>query len=78
MQQAGTHERHHLVWRLCVIAAIALSALAFSPFILAPGVAEPSLAGVPWTLWTSILIAFALIVVTAVGAWTHPARDDDE
>lgn len=67
--------RKNTLWRLCCGIAILLSALAFSPLVLTPGVSAPELLGVPRTLWLGILIAFALVLLTAIGGVVHPAND---
>lgn len=66
-----------VLWRICCGIVIALSALAFSPLVLAPGTHMPELFGVPRTLWLGILIAFALVVMTLIGGIVHPANDTE-
>ena len=69
--------RKAALWKLCCGVVIALSALAFSPIVLVPGVHTPELFGVPRTLWLGILIAFALVGITLIGGVVHPANDSD-
>lgn len=59
-------------WPACVVAAGLLLALAYSPWVLAPGVTEPWLWGLPRTLWSGLMIAFGIVVVTAIGVWVYP------
>lgn len=64
-----------VLWKLCCGVVIALSVLAFSPFVLAPGHHAPELFGIPRTLWLGILLAFALVAMTLIGGIVHPAND---
>ena len=69
--------RKSVLWNWCCGIVIALSALAFSPFVLAPGEHTPELFGIPRTLWLEILIAFALLAMTVIGGMVHPANNSD-
>ncbi len=53
----------------CGAVTAALAGLAFSPWALAPGQSEPTLAGVPWALWVGIVISSCITVCVAVAAW---------
>ena len=53
-------------WKLCVIAFLSLSTLAFSPLVIEPKKLTPTLFGLPYTLWSGILVAVALLFVTFV------------
>ena len=61
-----------LYWRCCYGAMIGLSVLVFTPLVTPPGTHEPSLGGVPYTLWTGILVAAVLVVLTFVATRVYP------
>lgn len=65
-------------WRLCCAAAVLLSVLALSPLVIPPGEAGPMLAGIPRTLWMGFLVNVALVVLTLVGSFVHPAMNTEE
>lgn len=64
------------LWQLCCASAILLTILAFSPLVIPPGKYHPMLAGMPYTLWTGILVTVLLVVVTFLGTLVHPGQED--
>ncbi len=66
------------VWGLCCAGVLILVALCFSPLVLSQGIYEPMFMGVPWTLWTSILIAVAVVILNLIGAFVHPGCEETE
>ena len=71
------HRRRRIyAWRACIIAAAGLTIVTFSPLVLSPDVIEPTLFGLPRTLWTGLLVAAGFLIATIVGAAIHPGRDD--
>lgn len=67
-----------LYWKICVALAIMLTGLTFTPLIIPVGVYQPELFGVPYTLWTSVLITVFLVLLTYLGSHVHPGRNSDE
>ena len=70
-----------LYWRLCCLVFVALSILSFTPLVIPPGITEPLFGNLPRTLWTGILIAFAMLILTLVGVFVHPdgaPRSEDD
>jgi len=65
------------LWRICVGAVILVIAVTFSPLIIQPGKINPSVLGMPFTLWTSILTTIALVVLTYLGGRVSP-NDEEE
>jgi hypothetical protein len=59
------------LWRITFAAAVFLIIITFTPLIIAPGKIEPKLFSMPYTLWTSILITIALVVLTYIGGRVH-------
>ena len=64
-------------WRAAVVAATLLSAVTFTPLVTPEGVSDPELFGLPRTLWTGLIVAFALVAITFIGTRVHPGEDDD-
>ena len=69
--------RKNLYWKLCIAGMVLLSILTFTPLIIPPGVTEPVIGGVPRTLWSSILIYVAMVVITYIGTRVYPHTDDE-
>ncbi len=67
-----------LAWRICCTAAILLTALAFTPLVIPAGRSTPMLAGIPFTLWSGILISIALVVITFLATRVHPGTWEDQ
>ena len=65
--------KNEVYWKLCCTVFYILSGLTFSPLILSPGRTEPSLGGVPYTLWTTVVLGFALLLLTFIGTRVHRA-----
>ena len=59
-------------WRLCCLAFVVLSLLSFTPLVIPPGVTEPMFGNLPRTLWSGILVAFAILILTLAGVLVHP------
>jgi len=57
---------------------IALSVLTFTPVILPQNEYMPMLFGLPRTLWTGILIAFLMVVVTFVGGFVRQVHESED
>ena len=65
-------------WRGCVVAAVGLTIVTFSPLVLSPDVIEPTVFGLPRTLWTGLLVTAGFLIATIIGAAVHPGRDDPD
>ena len=65
-------------WRICVALVVLVSALTFTPLVIPAGVYRPELFGLPYTLWTSILVTVLLVLLTYVGTRVHPGRNSDD
>lgn len=68
----------NIYWKLCCVGVFLLSALTFTPLIMPAGSFDPMLAGVPYTLWTTILIGFALLLLTFIGSRVHGGQDSSD
>lgn len=71
-------KRNIRYWRICVILVVLLIILAYTPLMLPHGVYKPMFMGLPYTLWTSILITISLVVLTYIGSKVHPGSDEEE
>jgi membrane protease YdiL (CAAX protease family) len=63
-------------WRLACIAVVLLVVITFTPLIVPHGVYTPEILGLPYTLWTGILIAMLLVMLTFIGSWVYPAKEE--
>lgn len=64
------------LWRLCYAAVIVLSVITFTPLVLPVGTYRPMVMGVPYTLWTGILVAVAFVGLTYVATRVYPPTND--
>ena len=71
-------KRDSRAWRSCKIIAIALSALTFTPVIIPYGQFRPLLFGMPYTLWSGLLLTVLLVLLTWIGTRVHPSGDETE
>jgi hypothetical protein len=67
-----TRRGNLLYWRLCCVGAIVCSLFTFTPLVIPAGQHTPMLLGLPFTLWSGIGVAFALVLLTLAGARVHP------
>lgn len=65
-----------LIWRITCALFVLVTILAFSPLVIPKGQFQPELFGVPYTLWTGILVTIALVSLTFVGTKVHPGEWD--
>jgi len=72
-----TENKRMIYWRICVTAVIVIIAVTFSPLLIAPGKINPTVFGLPFTLWTTILTTIALVVFTYIGGLVSP-NDEEE
>jgi hypothetical protein len=72
-----TENKRMMYWRICVTAVIVIIAVTFSPLVIAPGKINPTVFGLPFTLWISILTTIALVVFTYIGGLVSP-NDEEE
>jgi hypothetical protein len=65
-----------LVWKICCGLAILLMVLAFTPVFIPTGVIEPKLWGMPYTLWSGLVLCIVMVLITYVATLAHPGRRD--
>ncbi len=71
-------KKSHPFWKICIGAIGLLCVLSFTPLVIPPNVADPSLLGVPRTLWAGILIYGVIVVETFIATLVHPEAGDTE
>lgn len=71
-------KRQKRYWRICVILVVILVVLGYTPLMIPRDVYKPMLLGIPYSLWTSILVTIALVALTYIGAKVHPGSDKEE
>ncbi|RMG21660.1 MAG: hypothetical protein D6730_17855 [Bacteroidetes bacterium] len=59
-------------WDLIRIAAVLVTALCLSPLVIPPNTYTPTLAGMPYSLWTSLLVCVVLLLLTYLGTLVMP------
>lgn len=69
--RTAEERRRAMLWG----AAAALTAATFSPAVLPMDRVEPTLAGMPYTLWAGVVVALLFVGLTA--AATRLYHDDD-
>ena len=57
-----------------MLMAVLLAALGLSPLVIPAGISEPSVLGMPYPLWTGILVTACLILMTYIGSRVHPGN----
>lgn len=67
-----------LLWRCCVAAVVAIILITLSPLVTKAGKTVPTLSGLPYTLWLSILLTFLLVVLTYIGSKVIPEDKEEE
>jgi hypothetical protein len=70
-------QRKTIYWRICILMAGLLAALGLSPLVIPPGVFKPSVLGMPYTLWTGIIVTSCLVLMTYIGSRVHPGGDNE-
>jgi membrane protease YdiL (CAAX protease family) len=59
-------------WYMVVTTVIILIILTFTPAVIPYGQYKPELFGIPYTLWTGILVGIALVGLTIFGSFICP------
>ncbi len=70
--------RKKILLRLLTIAALVLSCITFTPLVIPYGKHEPSLFFFPYTIWTGLIVALLLVLVTYLATRVHPGNEEDE
>ena len=67
-----------LLWKCCVIAVVAVIVITLSPLVIKTGKTNPFLLGLPYTLWTGILMTILLVFLTFIGGIVMPKDGEGE
>ena len=70
--------KKNTVWRILTLLVPLIIVLAYTPLFIPVGVYMPKLLGLPYTLWTSMLLTVVLVALTMIGAKYHPGNDEGE
>jgi hypothetical protein len=68
-------KNNHVYWYLCIIIALILSVLSFTPLVIPNGIYEPLIGNIPRTMWVGILIYICLVIITYIGTRVHPKNE---
>lgn len=66
-----------LAWKLCCIGIILLSIMTFTPLVIPAHQSDPTLGGVPYTLWAGIATAVVMMLVNFIGTLVYPGKEND-
>ena len=69
--QKQPEKRKKIYWRITATVAFILVVITFTPLVISPGKTAPRLFCMPYTLWTSIFITIALVILTYIGGKVH-------
>jgi len=72
------NKRKTRYWRICTALVVLLVIITYTPIIIPGGVYKPMVLGLPYSLWTSMLITGALVLITYIGSKVHPGKDEEE
>ena len=65
------------IWPVCVGIVLWVLIVTYSPIVLKPHTVEPWRFGLPYTLWATLISAFLIVIVTAIGAFFRPSGESD-
>lgn len=65
-------------WRITAAAAILLTVVTFTPLVTPVEVHEPVIAGMPFTLWSGILVTIGFVLLTYAATQYFPFDDAGE
>jgi hypothetical protein len=59
------------LWKITRLAVVLLSILIFTPLVIPDHVFKPEIAGLPYTLWTGILVYIGYVALIMTGIFAH-------
>ena len=62
------------IWIITAIVTLVLSILTFSPLVTPIRIFTPEIFGLPYTLWTGILMSFLMLLNTIVAIIFQPEK----
>ena len=65
-----------IIWKFCCSTVLAIAVLTFTPLVTPDHQFEPSLWGMPYTLWVGLLVTLILLFITIIGSLVHPGSED--
>ncbi|MEA3461327.1 MAG: hypothetical protein U9R49_05570 [Bacteroidota bacterium] len=65
-------------WTLCAVLVIVIMVLGYTPLMIPNGVYKPTILGLPYSLWTSMLATVLLVALTYIGSKVHPGSNEGE
>ncbi|MBB4077615.1 multidrug transporter EmrE-like cation transporter [Lewinella aquimaris] len=65
-------EEKYTAWRICCTLAVVVMGLAFTPLLIPAGVWTPTVAGMPYALWTGIALCIVMVGITYFATLVHP------
>lgn len=65
------------LWHITIIIAVVLVVATFTPLVTPAGKHTPGFLGLPYTIWTGIIISLGLVILTLVAAVLHGDSKED-
>jgi hypothetical protein len=65
------------VWRGSVLLAVLIILTMYSPLVIKEGKLEPFFLGLPYTLWMSMALTIAIVLLTYIGGVSMPEDEED-
>ncbi|PPK86221.1 hypothetical protein CLV84_3143 [Neolewinella xylanilytica] len=59
-------------WKTCCVLAVVIMTVAFTPLFLPAGTIEPTVGGMPYTLWSGIALCIVMVILTGIATVVHP------
>ncbi|MGA1029602.1 MAG: hypothetical protein ACO3SY_02740 [Flavobacteriaceae bacterium] len=76
MNKQKQQQQYTLWWRLIVLGVVVLGIASVSPWLIQPNKVEPYWLGMPFALWTSILLTLLIIGLTALGGLVFTKKQE--
>ncbi len=71
-------KQRKLIWKFCQLGVIFLSVITFTPLVIPENTYLPELFGLPYTLWTGMVLSLCFTVLIFVGIKVHPGANKKE
>lgn len=66
------------IWRICIAVVAVIVLITYTPAVIPSGTISPSFLGMPYSLWTGILLTILLVILTFIGSKVYPSQNEEE
>ena len=63
--------KNNIIWLVVKTMIIIVTILVFTPLVISNGEYNPELFGLPYTLWTGMLVYIILVTLNIIGVTVH-------